>query len=316
MPCPDARLENCVSRSAGCFATVALQPGGVEGAIATGLTPLDDSGACFENWYARQAVAGKQSGGLRYWAGDDFAFGFSAFDSSRPVAQATLSFYRAMFAALESCGGFAPLRIWHYLPALHAAGAAAPYRSFCRARAAALAPPYCAATVIGTGSDHGVFYFLAARRAGRCIDNPRQVSPDRYPVQYADPPPMFARALLHRDGGRSTLYISGTASIVGHRSQHPGNAPAQLGEVAANLEALIAAAAETDSAFAGTQLGDLRRARLYLRRPSDYRSVMEALAARFGTLPGLRVFRGEICRPELLVEVEGMIEHHAGTARS
>ncbi len=44
-------------------------------------------------------------------------------------------------------------------------------------------------------------------------------------------------------------------------------------------------------------------------RCADYDAVTRALPARFGALPELKIFRGEICRPELLVEMEGMIEH-------
>ncbi len=43
-------------------------------------------------------------------------------------------------------------------------------------------------------------------------------------------------------------------------------------------------------------------------RCADYDAVTRALPARFGALPNLKIFRGEICRPELLAEMEGMIE--------
>jgi chorismate lyase / 3-hydroxybenzoate synthase len=45
---------------------------------------------------------------------------------------------------------------------------------------------------------------------------------------YGAPPPSFARAAhVGSDGGRGDLFISGTASIVGHRTVHRGNVELQ-----------------------------------------------------------------------------------------
>ncbi len=50
-------------------------------------------------------------------------------------------------------------------------------------------------------------------------------------------------------------------------------------------------------------------------RCADYDAVARALPARFGALPELKTFRGEICRPELLAEMEGMIEQRRDVMR-
>ena len=208
--------------------------------------------------------------------------------------------------------GVAPLRIWHYLPRINDGSC---YRAFCRARAQALgATPqsrYCAATVIGTRAAHGVFYFLAARPGGVAIENPRQVSAYRYPPRYADPPPRFARATLKRWRDGCQLHVSGTAAIVGHESTHAGDVAGQFDEIVRNFEALIEEAARAEPAFAGATLADFSRCAVYLDPRADENQFMDAararLAPRFDTLPW-RLFRGEMCRPDLLVEVEGLLE--------
>ena len=88
-----------------------------------------------------------------------------------------------------------------------------------RARGRALTGNVPAASALGAA--HGsplVVYFLAGRTAPTFVENPRQVSAYHYPRQYGSHSPVFSRAALVRHSGRLALFISGTASIVGHRS--------------------------------------------------------------------------------------------------
>lgn len=319
MSYPDIKLENHPAKGGGCIASIALNTAAEGGAIPLGLEPLSKSGGRFENWYAPPARRLRpHESGVRYAANEHMAFGFLSMHRRQPVAETTARFYRALFAILKECGDFTPLRVWHYLPDLSGTSEPTPYQRFCRARTAVIRSvkpkTLCAATVIGSGTQQGMFYFLAAARPGHVINNPRQTNPSDYPLQCAAPPPLFARAVLHHSTDAIRLYISGTASIVGHRSQHANDALAQLDEMANNLEALIAATAEAEPAFAGKTLQDLRCARLYLKHSADYDDITRALHARFGQLPELSVFRGEICRPELLVEMEAMLEQHPRVA--
>jgi len=170
---------------------------------------------------------------------------------------------------------------------------------------------YCAATVIGVGAGGaggGVFYFLAAREGGVGIENPRQVSAYRYPPRYADPPPAFVRATLKRWPQTCQLHISGTAAIVGHESAHPGDVAAQFGEIVRNLDALIGEAARDEAALRGAGAGDLARCKVYLHPRADEGKLLDAVRARLGAGFPFRLFQGEMCRPELLVEVEGLVE--------
>jgi hypothetical protein len=63
------------------------------------------------------------------------------------------------------------------------------------------------------------------------LENPRQISTYDYPPQYGPRAPTFSRATLAQIGGQWTLFISGTASIVGHQSLHPDDILAQTLDV-------------------------------------------------------------------------------------
>jgi len=55
----------------------------------------------------------------------------------------------------------------------------------------------------------------------------------------------------------------------------------------------------------GATLGDLALARVYLKRHEDYAQARAICEERLGELPTIYAV-GDICRPELLVEIEGM----------
>ncbi|CAH2604639.1 putative Chorismate lyase [Rhodovastum atsumiense] len=97
---------------------------------------------------------------------------------------------------------------------------------------------------------------------------------------------------------RAHHFISGTASIdhLG-RVVHPGDVIRQLDRTLGNVEALLQSGAAS--------LEDLMYLLVYLRDPTDSDRVQWHLRARLPHLPILMV-QGPVCRPEWLVEVEGI----------
>jgi chorismate lyase/3-hydroxybenzoate synthase len=195
------------------------------------------------------------------------------------------------------------LRLWNYLDAINVgAGDDERYRRFCDGRArgmdAHVPARYPAATAIGRhdGVRHLQIYGLAARHAGTPVENPRQVSAWRYPRQYGPTAPTFARGMR---SGPDQLLISGTAAVVGHASRHAGDLDAQLDETLANLESLV------QQADAST-LGARSLLKAYVRREQDAARVAEVLHARLPDVGGLLLLAGDICRGELLVEIDGV----------
>ncbi|CAB3782954.1 hypothetical protein [Pararobbsia alpina] len=144
-------------------------------------------------------------------------------------------------------------------------------------------------------------YFIASRIRALPIENPRQVSAFHYPPQYGPKSPTFARAVVLPIEPAPLLLISGTASIVGHQTVHPGDVAAQTRETIANLSALVAAANERvgKASFSLDRLAY----RIYIRRASDFAAVRAVVETQLGAIQHHEV-RGDICRPDLLVEIE------------
>jgi len=285
------------------LASITAQTEAPEDVIKTHLKPQHQD-RLFENWYAEHTVRRDHYGKLSYTYNDVILFGYAPLNRDGLDGELG-AVYRDLVQLLRA-KSYALLRVWNYLPQLLRA---ADYRLFCAARAQAFggaaADFYCAATVIGSDSDHGAIYFIAARTAGVAIDNPRQTTPHLYPKRYVDPPPIFARATLKRWSAKcSHLYISGTASIVGSSSVYANDAGAQLGELRRNLEALLAATAEVEHGYSTIKLAQLRCCKLYVSERVAH--DIDALVEQHLDFKALQIFVGQLCRPELLVEAEAM----------
>ena len=112
-------------------------------------------------------------------------------------------------------------------------------------------------------------------------------------------------AMLPPPGGAMPLLLSGTASVVGHASQHVGELLAQINETFANFDALLAEARRHQPSLpAGFGTGT--RLKVYVRDADDLPLVAQALDERFGaTVPRL-LLHAVICRRELAVEIDGV----------
>ena len=204
------------------------------------------------------------------------------------------------------------LRIWNYLDAItEGEGDAERYRQFCvgaraRARCVRRADP------AGRDRDRPLRRRardpdLLARRGhpGTPVENPRQVSAYRYPRQYGPQPPSFARAMLPPPGSAMPLLLSGTASVVGHRSLHAGRLLAQLDETFANFDSLIGAAREHAPALPA-RFGRDTQLKVYVREREDLPLVAEAFADRFGGGVPHLILHAVICRRDLAIEIDGV----------
>ncbi len=208
-----------------------------------------------------------------------------------------------MFDFMDAAGFAAPLRFWNYLTAITAEDRGLErYRRFNIGRQKAFSarlrqalPP--AASGVGGFAGKSLIYFLAAREPARPIENPRQVSAYEYPKIYGPQSPSFSRASVFSNDAMQALFISGTASIVGHQTRHAGDLPGQVGETIANLRALIGAA----ELMTPTGKWALK---IYLQQP-DFRGAVEpAIEAMFGAGVERLYLHGEICRTGLLLEIE------------
>lgn len=221
--------------------------------------------------------------------------------------------YAELFALLMQRRCPHLLRLWNYIADINRpagdSAASERYRLFNVGRQQAFldagrgvfdgAPAACA---LGLADGPLRVFFLAGQRAPLAIENPRQVSAYRYPERYGPRSPTFSRAAL-ADGGAdgSLLLISGTASIVGHESLHRGDVRRQTEESLANIDAV------RDAAGAGFLRQDFVHT-VYLRDAADLGAVREVFERHVGRdSPAARsalYVRADICRAELLVEIE------------
>jgi enamine deaminase RidA (YjgF/YER057c/UK114 family) len=170
------------------------------------------------------------------------------------------------------------------------------------------APAACA---LGSSGGPLVLYCLASKTPPEAIENPRQTSAYRYPQQYGPRAPSFSRAALWRgdDEDSDVLFVSGTASIVGHETLHQGNVVAQAHETLTNLQSVVASAV-SHGARDVALLSDLRL-KAYVRHPQDQPRVQQVLAGHGLDAENVLYLHADICRSDLLVEIEAI-----GPARS
>lgn len=169
----------------------------------------------------------------------------------------------------------------------------------------AFAHSLATASAVGVDAADLTVFCLAADGPGVPVENPRQRSSWEYSRRYGPKPPCFARATVVHLSGAPQVLIGGTASIVGEDSQHLGDLERQTRETLTNLMTLIAAA----RGAAVPTVADLARlttVRVYLPRPDDANAVRSIVAELCPGLIGMEMATAQICRPELLVEIEGV----------
>jgi len=232
-------------------------------------------------------------------------------DPEADAADAAEILYRRLIRTLEESRFGYPLRLWNYFPAINrGSDDRERYRRFCVGRGRALEAAglndarMCAATAIGSEQPVMQLVALAGVSPGISIENPRQVSAWNYPRCYGPRQPAFARATgIDLESGRVGLLISGTASVIGHATAHPGDALAQTDEAASNLDALLGHAAGVMNRPALGRFNGNSLARVYVRNAQDWPAIEQRLRRRW---PSLRLcgLRGDICRDNLAVEIE------------
>lgn len=261
-------------------------------------------GAPRECWSVDATVEHGAEGALRWAAGGGWRFVAVEIDEAAcgGIEAASGRAYDLLLAHVAAAPEEHLQRIWNYLGAINAGvGDDERYRLFCNGRARGLAAHgitrYPAATAIGHHGRAGLLqvYALCATEAGRALENPRQVSAWKYPRQYGPTAPSFARAMRLPGGA---LAISGTAAVVGHASHHADDVAAQADEAVANLRTLLEQAA-LPPFDASSPL------KVYVRRPQDAAHIAAALARHLDPSVPRILLQGDICRSELLVEIDG-----------
>jgi enamine deaminase RidA (YjgF/YER057c/UK114 family) len=232
-------------------------------------------------------------------------------DESGALLRATELAYQEIFGVLKETEHRYLIRIWNYLPEINReAGGDERYRLFNSARQLAFrnsgqatVDTVPAASALGSpaGSPLSI-YFLAARQRPRMIENPRQTSAYHYPPKFGRHSPIFSRACMLHESAGTSLFVSGTASIVGHETIHPGDVSAQTRETMTNINALLDEANRVVG-LSRYSLDDLKF-KVYVRQPSDLGAIEEALSRSLRSTSSIVYLQADVCREDLLVEIE------------
>jgi chorismate lyase / 3-hydroxybenzoate synthase len=289
--------------------------------------PLDQATAVDEVWRVADRPRSGRSGPISYRCNDGVLFGCCAIDeadfvSPAPPGEAGTALQRATAFAYRSLIELADrlqfpylLRVWNFIPQINRESEGLErYRQFNIGRQEALqdrgrptSGDVPAATAVGVGDGVLIVYFLAGRTAPLTIENPRQVSAFHYPSQYGVRSPSFSRAALVHLGEQEILFVSGTASIVGHRSVHLDDAAAQTRECLLNIAAVVTEANRRSGAprFALDNL----HYKIFVRRPQDLEPIRGEVRRAVGDAARTLYLRADICRSDLLVEIEASGGH-------
>jgi chorismate lyase/3-hydroxybenzoate synthase len=113
---------------------------------------------------------------------------------------------------------------------------------------------------------------------------------------------VFSRATVLHERDSMALFISGTASIVGHRTVHAGDAAAQTRETITNIEALLTEANRVTGSEEFTL--ETLACKVYVRDPSDLPVIQAEVRAALGPSARPVYLQADICRRDLAVEIE------------
>jgi enamine deaminase RidA (YjgF/YER057c/UK114 family) len=238
--------------------------------------------------------------------------------------------FRQLDAALAQAGGGLEqvVRTWFYLGGITDPEADGQrYFEFNRARSHAYGQVHFYRSLLEPGTNHPVFPVstgigmtgrgmmagCAALQTGRAdarlvqLENPLQTPAYAYHPRYSSESPRFSRALALRLGTYVTTWISGTASIVNSESRYPGDIRRQTEQTIDNIERLLTTENFALHGLPGVKAGlhDLAKIRVYLKRPEDFSACKAICERRFGSVPAIYAV-ADVCRPELLVEIEGV----------
>lgn len=277
-------------------------------------TPLEHN-QLIEQWLGVDVSHATRIDDWQYYSNDQYlitSVPTSLLDDTQ-VDRATETAYSLLFEKLSEWGYPHLLRTWNYFPEITDGHSALNnYQQFCSGRArayenAVLKPTtYPAATVIGTSQPGLHVYFIASKNSGVGIENSEQVSAFHYPPIYSQDPPLFSRAVLHRNRQQEILFISGTASITGHSTQYADDVNRQMEVCINNIENLLSTAI-AEHQFLPTTLQDCAHIKVYLRHGEHLDTIRTHLRLYLGPTVPVYYLHGDLCRSDLLVEIEALI---------
>jgi enamine deaminase RidA (YjgF/YER057c/UK114 family) len=177
---------------------------------------------------------------------------------------------------------------------------------------------YPAATGIGTTAGGVIIDFLASTHDQVWpVKNPQQVDAHKYSSEvlgnnklsdkFIKSSPKFERAKAIALNNSIIIYVSGTAAIKGQLSMAQKDAYYQTLITIDNIEQLTSVKNLMAQQIPVSTLSVVEPVsfRIYAKTPADILKVQTAFKSKFGKMKNVQYLIADICRPELLVEIEG-----------
>ena len=228
-----------------------------------------------------------------------------------PLNNSIYKIYRELF---QITLGWNLARIWNYVPYINDESKKLEnYKSFCHGRSLAFEEFYGenfeaklpAGTGVGIEDDVYVIYFVATKDPVLHVENPEQVPAFFYPRQYGPRSPSFARGTLAVVEDKHIGYISGTASIKGHKTVHQGDIVKQFYTTIDNIK-LVCQQMGYGNDFPNPRLYDSEFT-VYLRYMSDLPTVRAMINKHLPFSSHVIYLHSNICRGDLDLEIEATI---------
>lgn len=273
---------------------------------------LGSSDPCGEEiWCSSRHISYGQKGNIRFGQADSLIFGVISLDESDPCSldKLTTEGYSEILGFLNASGFHEIWRLWNHFSDINSDSSGLErYRQFNIGRQVAfdraeglMKGCMPAASAVGVRSGPLTIAFLAGKSPPTLIENPAQVSAYEYPEMYGPQSPSFSRGAIANLGPFNLVLVSGTASIKGHETVNLGDPYEQTLTALHNIQIVI----ETAERQCGIHI-DLSHMyyRVYVRNAEDLLVVQRAVTHYFGQSVQVHYVQADICRRDLLVEIE------------
>jgi chorismate lyase / 3-hydroxybenzoate synthase len=262
-----------------------------------------------EVWRSSLPVSSHRAGDIAYATNGEVLIG-TITAAGAETDTITAAAYGHIVDTVRAAGYPTLLRVWNHVGRINEPEREMErYKRFSSGRHEALTSrgyqrhEFPAASAVGVAGAGLSIYFLASREPGVQVENPRQVAAYDYPPVHGPRSPSFARATVATWNDSAMIFVSGTASVVGHETRHIGDVGAQVEETIENMSMIVSEAASRIGKRASLQ--DLAIAKTYIRRAEDYDRIGEAVTAKLPAAQHL-FLESDICRRDLLLEIEGV----------
>jgi chorismate lyase / 3-hydroxybenzoate synthase len=300
------------------FATEPAAPALVDGAARLTTHMANDGGAAVEEIWRTDRLVRSGTQGDAVFAEDGEHLFYAVRLGPQPVYREHVrELYEDALRFTWEHGYTDLVRMWNLIGGITSPNADGVeiYRDYCVGRAEAFAnweehfPQLPAATGIGTLSP-GVDLCLLATKPGRTVhlENPRQTPAYKYPSRYGPKSPSFARATFLHGQDTGSVFVSGTASILGEDTAHVDDIARQTLETLRNIDVLVGNDNLQRHGVDGGGYGvrELDQVKVYVRDPEHVSVVRDICTLVFPPDREIAYFNVDVCRPELLVEIEGV----------